>query len=611
MDEFRPIGGVRNNLDDPSLNSVPGSSETRLTPRVFAPGTKDDLVSGPNPRTISNEISAAIEGGKGDVQDPDGVSAWQYVFGQFVDHDLDLQSVKGTASIDIPVPLGDRDIKQATLPLTRAVVDPITGALQTQVTSYLDLSQVYGSDEERAASLRNADGTMKTSPGNNLLIGPDGQFLAGDVRVQENPELSGITLLFVRNHNTLVADLKAKDPTLTGDQLYDKARELNTAIYQNIVYNEFVPSDIGPNAIARYKGFDPTVNPNVSEEFATDAFRVGHSQVSNGQSGVDNKGVHTFDESLSDSFANTPAQTIANGFDALLRHISSDPSQKTDVFAVDGVRNLLMDSSLDLIAIDIQRERDVGIGSLNEVRTAMGMTPYASFADLTPDPELQAALARVFGTIDQVDLFIGGLAETHAPGADVGPTFQAIIADTFTRVRDGDRFFWMNQVKDPTERAMIQSTTLSDVLKRNTDTPLLQDDVFIATDRHLSSSQADNPLLPQLIIGVDDAGAAIVGGPASDFIAAGDGDNQVLAGGRGNDTFLFNFSGHDYSVTDFIPGSDSLRFLQPGAASLGQDGKGDVVVSQGGSTVVLAGVSQVALVQHAGAVQAPGGLLVV
>ena len=56
-----------------------------------------------------------------------------------------------------------------------------------------------------------------------------------------------------------------------------------------------------------------------------------------------------------------------------------------------------------------------------------------------------ANLQQVFGTVDNVDLFIGGLAEDHAPGAMVGATFETIIGEQFENLRDGDRLWWQNQ----------------------------------------------------------------------------------------------------------------------------------------------------------------------
>ena len=59
------------------------------------------------------------------------------------------------------------------------------------------------------------------------------------------------------------------------------------------------------------------------------------------------------------------------------------------------------------------------------------MRPYSSFADLTSDRVLQAAFQRLYGSIDQVDLFMGGLAEAHASRAAVGPTFKRSSLSSF------------------------------------------------------------------------------------------------------------------------------------------------------------------------------------
>ena len=49
---------------------------------------------------------------------------------------------------------------------------------------------------------------------------------------------------------------------------------------------------------------------------------------------------------------------------------------------------------MDLIAIDIQRERDLGIGSLNQTREALGLTPYTDFNQITSDPTVACQSAK-------------------------------------------------------------------------------------------------------------------------------------------------------------------------------------------------------------------------
>ena len=216
---------------------------------------------------------------------------------------------------------------------------------------------------------------------------------------------------------------------------------------------------------------------------------------------------------------------------------------------------------MDLIAIDIQRERDLGLGTLNETRTALGLPAYTSFAQLTSDPTVQATLRSVYGTIDNVDLFIGGLAENHPAGADVGQTFQAIIANQFDALRSGDRYFWQNEDFDPATKAMISQTTLGDIIERDTGTAVEQQNVFTAAQRHLSTVAADNPSAPQLVIGVDTPGADISGAPADDTIVAGLGLNQILAGGGGQGCVrALDKASHTDSISDFSAASDKIQF---------------------------------------------------
>jgi peroxidase len=301
----------------------------------------------------------------------------------------------------------------------------------------------------------------------------------------ENPELTATTTLFMREHNNWVGRLKVQHADWSGDQLYNMARALTTAEYQNIVYSEYLPVLIGP-VLGPYPGYDSSRDPQVSQEFTAAAFRVGHTQVSDTQEGLDNNGVTTFSEPLSQAFFNTPAQDVANGIDPVLRSLNVDFAQATDVYVVATLRNLLAASLvgggvdlIDLIAIDIQRERDLGLNSLNQTRVALNLTPYASFADLTSDPVLQKNLKDVYGSIDKVDLFIGGMAEARSSSGVVGPTFQTIIRNQFDALRAGDRLFWRNQAFDPVTSKAIANTTLADIILRNTDTNALPSHVFL------------------------------------------------------------------------------------------------------------------------------------
>ncbi|WP_132255656.1 peroxidase family protein [Methylobacterium segetis] len=614
--EAYSVDGSGNNLSQPSLNAA-GTTFARLGAAHFADGISA-LVDGPNPRTISNIVV-----GEGDptIPNPEGLSGMLYAWGQFIDHDLDLSLTDHVTPIAVVIPAGDAYFAAGSfLPMTRAVIDPATGpgtgkpaAAVNAISGWLDASMVYGSDAANAASLRQPDGHLATSAGGNLPI-VDGAFVAGDVRATENPSLTALQTLFLREHNFQVDRLHAADPGLDGDALYLQARAIVTAEIQRITYDEFLPHLLGRGAIGPYAGYDPGIDPRISVEFAGAAYRFGHSIVSAETERIDEDGNLVGPGlELRDTFGMTPAAfAAASGADGFLRHLADDASQTMDVRIVEDLRNFLIDPPVgqDLASINIQRGRDLGLGTLNETREDLGLAPYRDFSEITHDQATVAAMREAFGRVDAVDLWTGGLAEGHAPGSMIGPTFSAIIGSQFERLRDGDRLWYQNGQFDQRTLNEIQHTTLSDIIARNTDTRAIQDDVFTFYDRHGSDVVSEHPDAPQLVIGTPGE-AELLGGPEGDMLVAGTG-HQTLTGGAGSDRFVFTADTRAL-ITDFRPGRDHLVFEEaagvraeafggPGASRSDHGHHGrhaltgePVVVDENGLAVVIYGSVQVAL----------------
>jgi peroxidase len=592
LPEFREIDGTGNNPVNANFNAFAGADELRLTDPRYAPGTTDGLYEGPDPRAISNLLAG---GDRAEIEDTaSGISGFSYVFGQFVDHDMDRTN-SGGADISMKA-------DGMTIPLTRFTMSEEGDSAINAVTGWLDLSQVYGSDAATAASLRKADGHLKTSSGNNLPIDASGNFVAGDIRVMENPQLSAITVLFVREHNFQVDRLKAENPNWKGDQLYNQAKAITTAEFENIVFTEFLPAIIGKQNIPAYNGYNPNVNPGIMQEFAHAAFRFGHSTVSDEQEKLDERGNVLENQSLANAMQNTVAQRLANGgLDALLRGPASDGANMVDTGAVNGLRNTQTGPSslFDLIAVDIQRERDVGMGTFNKTREALGLRPIASFEALTNDPSVAADLHTLYdqyGGINAMDLFIGGLAEKHARGSTMGETFTTIIGLQFGNLRTGDRFYWENQAFDPTTKAMIGNTTLSQLIMRDTNTVNMQQNAFVETTRHSSDVESENPTAPQLVTGINRDNVEIAGGPNNDTIVAGTGVNQILTGNGKNDSDLFVIQGkgHNVTISDFDTTFDQIQFVDNAPLDMPVQMtavSGGTVLTFDGNKVTLAGVS--------------------
>jgi peroxidase len=363
-------------------------------------------------------------------------------------------------------------------------VDAKSGLPINAVTGWLDGSQVYGSTAAVAASLRGEGGHMKTA--NNSLPVVNGQFLAGDVRAAENPALTALQVLFVREHNWQVDRLHAKHANWDAEHLYQEARAIVTAELANITYTEFLPKLVG-DRLDDYKGYKAKVDATISVEFAGAAFRFGHSIVSGDTERIDNDGNVTdpAEIPLRDAFFMAPDDfNDFGGADGFLRHLAAEPSQAMDVRIVEDLRNFLSDPPVkrDLAAINIQRGRDLGLGTLNETRKDLGLGPYTTFEQITNDAATVAAMKTAFGTPDKVDLWTGGLAEQHAKGSLLGETFATIIADQFERLRDGDPFYFENAL-DHDDVRMVMGTTLSEIITRNGDTTGLQADVFMNVPR--------------------------------------------------------------------------------------------------------------------------------
>lgn len=451
-----------------------------------------------NPRSISNIVFDQPE----PVPDRYRVSDMVWQWGQFIDHDITfVPEGDPREPLPIPVPKGDpvfdpNGTGSGIIPFFRSAFDPATGTDQdnprqqvNSITSFIDASVVYGSDPRRTHALRANDGSgmLKTSHQGRLLpLNTEGRlnaggnhrtdlFLGGDIRANEQVGLTALHTLFVREHNRLADIISSESPALTGQEVFELTRKIVGAEIQAITYKEFLPLLLGPDALGPYTGYRPDVVPTVANEFSSAAFRFGHSLVSPTFLHVDSSEEEN-SVSLDEAFFN-PGFVKVQGISGILLGLTRQRAQHLDTHIIGQIRNLLFaeppgSGGRDLAAINIQRGRDHGIPRYNNVRRAYGLVPASSFGDVSSDPVVQAKLSEAYGgDIAQLELWPGGLAEGHLPGAMLGETFHAIVADQFRRLRAGDRFWFEN---DPYFLAnanllnQIHSVTLADVIRRNT-----------------------------------------------------------------------------------------------------------------------------------------------
>lgn len=501
-EETRSFDGTNNNIDNPQWGSVDVHLLRYGKPSYY--GGKSELTNHglPNPRDISNAVCKTDD----DNPNQKGLSDITWAWGQFLDHEIDLS--EGTSPAEarpITTPMDD-EFPGREIDFNRTIYDTATGTSVenprqqiNQISSYVDATNVYGSNATRAAALRLLDGTgkLKTSTGNLLPfniaglpnahagpIAPADLFLAGDIRANEVTTLACMHTLFMREHNRLCDSILVDEPALAGNDeaIYQKARRIVGALMQVITYEEFLPAILGEDGISEYAGYNENVDAGINNLFSTACYRLGHSMLSHS---IKPTGLPELE--LRDMFFD-PQKIINNGIEPYIAGLADEVMQEVDTRIVEDVRSFLFgaptaNKMLDLAALNIQRGRDHGLPDYNQCRINLGLKAKEKFKDITEDKKIAKALEKVYGSIDCIDPWVGGLAEDFHHEANVGELIFIVLKDQFERLRDGDRFWYENDAAfNEDERIELKATTLSDVILRNTDISELQENVFFAND---------------------------------------------------------------------------------------------------------------------------------
>ncbi|XP_063438738.1 peroxidase-like protein [Mytilus trossulus] len=450
----------------------------------------------PSPREISNSVHDA-----GMTAPRDHIYNINLMhFGLVIFHDVISTPLRQDVDENIVCCIGDKPVKRPacfpffTLPgefshtcrsFVRSEIAPSQGCLpgpsnqMNQKTSYLDLSLIYGNSIEGVQRFR--------------------QFGSGHP-VSFDATLTIFHVIFLRENNKILRDLKQLG--WSGESLFNETRKIMSAIYQHIVYTEYVPAVIGQDAMLIYglkstryghnTMYNPKSDATTSNVFATAAIRFAHS---------------TFDTFEKDVIQGFSPETFQNYSNIVTNSPSSSTlftrfQSKTDRFMTDFGRNKLWESepknSVDTMSFDIQRGRDHGIPSYNRWREYCGLRPILhfgkgimGFADHTIGAT--KALYSVYRHPDDIDLISGAMAEWPVSGGIVGPTFACLLGEQFALFKTGDRYFYENDFH-PTgftkgQLRQIKRQSLSSVMCRHVKVPAVPQNAFI-------SPKAGEPLVP-------------------------------------------------------------------------------------------------------------------
>ncbi|KAJ8347032.1 hypothetical protein SKAU_G00284330 [Synaphobranchus kaupii] len=553
VNTYRTATSVCNNLRNPRR----GASNTPFA--RWLPAEYEDGISQPNGwdprrryngfllplvREVSNRIlSTANE----DVESDQVFSHLVTIFGQWNDHDLtftptspSIRSFSNGINCDetcaqsnpcFPIPIPTEDPRfgsnsQTCLPFFRSA--PVCGTGNTgfiygasnvreqinSLTAFVDVGQVYGSEDVQARELRNLTndkGLLRINQrfndrgrehlpfstvepsicatrqriSNSSGLEEVPCFIAGDGRVDENIGLTSLHTLFLREHNRLARELRELNPHWSSETLYQETRKIMGGNHQVIVYRDYLRHIVGPDAMSRhlstYPGYDENVDPSISNVFATAAYRFAHLAIQPFMFRLDeNYNEHPEFPSvmLHKAFFSPWRLVFEGGIDPLIRGLVGRPAKLNtqDHMMVDAIRDRLFQFTshlaLDLGALNMQRSREHGIPGYNAWRRLCGLSEpqtVEQLAQVLNNTNLAQRLLELYGTPKNIDVWLGGVSEPFVPGGRVGPLFACLIAQQFQKIRQGDRLWWQNEgMFTSRQRASLASVSLARIICDNT-----------------------------------------------------------------------------------------------------------------------------------------------
>lgn len=217
------------------------------------------------------------------------------------------------------------------------------------------------------------------------------------------------------------------------------------------------------------------------------------------------------DVSIHNEFSNPANLDTAGSVDRLLLGLVNQPCQRRDEFITEEVTNHLFQTpgfafGMDLASINIQRGRDHGLPPYVRWREPCGLSPIKTFEDLdrVMSPGIVRKFRSLYSSVEDIDLFSAGLAERSVISGLVGPTFACIIAQQFSNLRRGDRFWYENPNSESSFTAgqlqQIRQVSLAQILCRTMDgIKTIQPFVFLTTDTLKNKRlSCDDPIIGPL-----------------------------------------------------------------------------------------------------------------
>ncbi len=387
----------------------------------------------PTPEELT-DLSLCMQDPNAVEQNNDGITAGFTYLGQFIDHDLTLD----------------------TEPQPTDSVDPTK--LVNRRTFFFDLDSVFGGGPTKSPQLYEVDSPrmliqeftdVDGKPVRDVPRNANGSAIISDGRNDENQIIAQIQVAFIKFYNRLVDD----------GFTHSAARRTTTEYYQWVVLHGFLPHLVGRRRVsaaliqqALGRNYIKAL-PSAPVEFSVAAYRFGHSMVRNAYR-MNTAAFPVFNPSAEDLHGGRPILAVklidwGNFFTALagpgnVVNISRqiDPLLTASLFNLP-IPGAAPQGSNNLAFRNMLRAKFYGLPSGQDVAKTLRL-PELSAKSLNPTglpmhhplcPVPTAAPAFAASLDKGTPLWFYILAESRAvkDGAQLGPVGAHIVVDVFLR----------------------------------------------------------------------------------------------------------------------------------------------------------------------------------
>jgi hypothetical protein len=510
----RTPDGTYNDLKQPWMGSA-GTPFGRNVPVERTHRENDDTIQfKPNPRTVSRELLTRNEG----FQPVEGLNLLAASWLQFMVRDW-LSHGEGdkTRMWKLPKDEGDDEWPEETvdIPRTLPLEEHPSPTYANTETHWWDGSQIYGSNDDAQNRVRDKeDGKLRLEDG-LVPVGNLPEEETGSKHPVDKPGfwigLYMLNTLFALEHNAICDKLREVYPSMSHEDIFDRARLINAALLAKIHTIEWTPAILGHPTLqiamkANWWGL-------AGEQVHKLLGRVSESEV---WSGILGSKTNHFDVpysmteefvavyrmhplipdelSFRSAYDNTPLGDGPFSFHEVMNrgvwmNVLEKDIRMRDLFYSFGTlhpgqirlhnypRSLQRfkrandNNFMDLAATDILRIRELGVPRYNEFRRLLRLPAPRTFEELTDNKAWADELRRVYDNdIESVDTMIGMYAERFPEGFGFSETAFRIFILMASRRLNSDRFFTTHFTPEVyTEAGMkwIQDNTMSTVLLRH------------------------------------------------------------------------------------------------------------------------------------------------